>query len=106
MFTLTDQEIEHYNDQGYVVVPSVFSGTELSDLDETIRGLTREAIESDEIEKVMELEPDLIDGEPIPRRIYNPFEQHEAFRALATDNRVLDRIECQNGPDIGLQHSK
>lgn len=106
MFTLTDQEIEHYNDQGYVVVPSVFSGTELSDLDETIRSLTREAIESGEIEKVMELEPDLIDGEPIPRRIYNPFEQHEAFRSLATDNRVLDRIECLIGPDIGLHHSK
>jgi ectoine hydroxylase-related dioxygenase (phytanoyl-CoA dioxygenase family) len=36
----------------------------------------------------------------------NPFEQHEAFRALATDDRILDRIESLIGPDFNLQHSK
>ena len=106
MYTLSPQEVQHYNDEGYLVVDSVFGREELRNLDQTIRDLTRESIESGEIEKVMELEPDLIDGEQVPRRIYNPFEQHEAFRDLATDDRILDRVENLIGPDIGLHHSK
>ena len=54
----------------------------------------------------MELEPEQLDGQPLPRRIYNPFDQHACFRDLATDDRILDRIESLIGHNIALQHSK
>lgn len=104
--SLTQEQAQHYETEGYVVVESIFSRDELSALDDTIRDLTREAVESGEPEKIMEVEPEKLDGETIPRRIYNPFEQHESFRKLATDDRILDRIEALIGPDIGLHHSK
>jgi ectoine hydroxylase-related dioxygenase (phytanoyl-CoA dioxygenase family) len=104
--TLSPEQIEQYRTDGFVVVESVFTRDDLDSVDRTIRELTDAAIASDDFSSVMELEPDLLDGERVPRRIYNPFEQHGTFRNLATDSRVLDRIESLIGHDIQLQHSK
>ena len=90
MLELTSQQIEQYRTEGYVVVPSVFSSDDLPDVDRTIEQLTDEALASGVLEGVMELEPETVEGRPLPRRIYNPFEQHEHFRRLATDDRILD----------------
>jgi hypothetical protein len=85
----------------------VFGHEELGRIDQIIRDIARSAIASGDHSKVMELEPESVKaGQPAPRRIYNPFEQHEAFRALATDERILDRIEQLIGPNIALHHSK
>ncbi|MDP6153684.1 MAG: hypothetical protein QF785_09935, partial [Phycisphaeraceae bacterium] len=102
--TLSPEQIEQYRTDGFVVVESVFTRDDLDSVDRTIRELTDAAIASDDFSSVMELEPDLLDGERVPRRIYNPFEQHGTFRNLATDSRVLDRIESLIGHDIQLQH--
>ncbi len=40
------------------------------------------------------------------RRILNPYERHEAFRATAHDPRIVDRVESLFGSDLDLQHSK
>lgn len=104
--SLTDEQVEQYRTESYLVIPSVFDRTELDNVDQVIRDLTREAVNSGEPDKVMELEPDPIDGERVPRRIYNPFDQHEWFRKMATDARILDRIVSLIGPDIGFHHSK
>lgn len=104
---LNDENVRQYQVEGYTVVPSVFSSDELRDVDRVIREMTQAAIASGDYSKVMELEPDSVkDGQPTPRRIYNPFDQHAVFRAMATDARVLDRIEQLIGPNISLHHSK
>ncbi len=54
----------------------------------------------------LELEPEPVDGQRVPRRIFNPYDQHQAFRDLAEDPRLLDRVESLIGPDFNLQHSK
>ena len=104
--SLSDQQIEHYRTEGYLVFPEVFGKDELEQVDRTIRELADHAIESGHPEKILELEPEPYDDQPVPRRIYHPFEQHECFRNLATDARILDRIESLIGPDIMLHHSK
>ena len=104
--TLSPREIEQYRTEGYVVVPNLFSRDELQRTDACIRELTRSALASGDYSKVMELEPEAVDGERVARRIYDPFEQHADFRALGTDPKILDRIETLIGPDIGIQHSK
>jgi phytanoyl-CoA hydroxylase len=100
------REIEQYRTEGYVVVPNLFGREELERTYACIRELTHTALASSDHSKIMELEPEAVDGERVPRRIYDPFEQHEAFRALATDAKILDRIQTLIGPDIGIQHSK
>ena len=105
-FSLSSENIEQYQVDGYTVVPSLFEEGELATVDQCIRDLTKTAIDSGEPDKIMELEPNPVNGEQVPRRIYNPFQQHECFHNLATDDRVLDRIESLIGPDIEFHHSK
>src|SRR5690606_34543719 len=103
---LTSQQIEHYRNEGFVVVPSVFSSKDIDDLDLTIEQIITGALASGALEGVVELEADPVEGRRWPRRIYHPFEQHEHFRRLATDERILDRVISLIGPDVALQHSK
>lgn len=103
---LTQAQIDFYRNEGYLVIERFFDRATLDAVDQTIRDITDRAIASGDHSKVLELEPEPVDGRPVPRRIYNPFDTHEVFRKLGTDPRVLDCIECVIGPDITLQHSK
>lgn len=102
----SEEEIAHYHMEGYVVAPRLFDIQEVERAKETIREMTRAALASGDHSKVMELEPEAVDGERVPRRIYDPFLAHETFRAMGTDARVLDRIEDLIGPDICCNLSK
>jgi phytanoyl-CoA hydroxylase len=104
-FSLNPAQIEHYHREGYVVVPKLFTPEDLKKADDVIREMTRMALTKD-CSKIMELEPELVDGERVARRIYDPFEQHEVFESMAKDSRILDRIESLIGPDIGIHNSK
>ncbi|HEX5482526.1 MAG TPA: phytanoyl-CoA dioxygenase family protein [Terriglobia bacterium] len=105
-YPLTQQEIEQYRREGYVVVPSIFNAERLERVDHTIQEISTKAIGSGKYDTVLEIEPHSDGEKPVVRRIYNPFEQHETFRSLATDDRLLDRVECLVGESIQLQHSK
>ena len=105
-YPLTDEQREHYVREGYLVVERLFTRDHLALVDRTIEEMIESAIASGDYSKILELEPEPVDGKRVCRRIYNPFEQHQAFRDLATDPRMLDRIESLIGPDINLQHSK
>lgn len=99
-------EIEQYRREGFVEVESLFGQEDLRRVDRAIEELTQQALASGNYAQVLELEPESVGGEPVVRRIYNPYEQHQAFRDLASGPRVLDRVGCFVGPSIQLQHSK
>src|SRR5689334_2230717 len=104
MHRLGEDQIEHYRVEGYVVAESVFGGEDLVDIDAAIRELTEAAVAGER--GILELEPEPVDGRRVARRIYDPYDRHRAFRAIANDARVTDRIESLIGPDFNLQHSK
>src|ERR1051325_2598455 len=103
---LTEEQVQFYRTEGYLVVDRLYDSTELAGADRAIRDITRQASAPADFSKILELEPGPLDGEQVPRRIYNPFEQHETFRKMATAERLLDKIESLIGPAFGLQHSK
>ena len=103
---LNERQIEHYRMEGYVVVESIFGDEDLAPIAAAISELTERALAGDDDRSILELEPESVDGRRVPRRIYNPFDQHEAFRTLASDPRLLDRIESLVGANFNLQHSK
>jgi phytanoyl-CoA hydroxylase len=103
---LTPEQVQHYRTEGYVVVESLFGEADLTKIDSTIRELTARAVSGEEMSQILELEPEAIDGQRVPRRIFSPYDQHDAFRDLAHDARILDRIESLIGPNFNLQHSK
>lgn len=103
---LGEREVSQYRTEGYLVVESLFGPGDLVEADATIDELTRRALSGEDMSQVLELEPDAVNGQRVPRRIYHPFDQHETFRKFATDPRVLDRIESLIGPNFNLHHSK
>ena len=104
--TLTPEQVDAYRTEGYLVVEHLFTAEDIAAVKETIDALTRRAFEAGDWESIMELEPECSPDEPVARRIYNPFHQDPAFRDLATDRRVLDRIADLIGSDLAIHHSK
>jgi phytanoyl-CoA hydroxylase len=100
------EEVSQFKAQGFLVVKSLFHEEEMARLQDIIGELTRSAVASGEYESILELEPGSTNEAPVARRIYNPFQQHEAFANLARDDRMLDRVEQLFGHDLALQHSK
>jgi len=104
--SFTDEQIEQYRNEGFIVVESLFDAGDMARVDATIQQMTDQALAGADFSKVLELEPQPVDGKRVPRRIFNPYDQHETFRALAHDPRLLDKIESLIGGDFNLQHSK
>jgi phytanoyl-CoA hydroxylase len=103
---LTDGQIEQYHNDGFIVLERLFDADDLARVDATIRKMTDHALSGGDFSKVLELEPEPVDGQRVPRRIFSPYDQHETFRDLAHDPRLLDRIESLIGGHFNLQHSK
>lgn len=104
--SLSEDQVAHFRAEGYVVAPRLFDAADIAKCDTAIAELTERAAREGKMEQVLELEPEPLDGKPVARRIYNPFHAHEAFRQLATDSRILDRVAQLIGNDIAIQHSK
>lgn len=105
-YALSKEDREKYRREGYLVVESVFAPSDLQPVERAIVELTDRAIAQGSDCNFLELEPEAVDGRRVPRRIISPFDQHQAFQALATDARILDRIESLIGPSFNLHHSK
>jgi ectoine hydroxylase-related dioxygenase (phytanoyl-CoA dioxygenase family) len=104
-YAFNNAEREQYRRDGYLVVESIFSSADLAPIEQAIGELTNKAISTVDC-TFLELEPEPVDGRRVPRRIYSPYDQHEAFQSLATDARILDRIESLIGQSFSLHHSK
>jgi len=104
---LTDEQLAQYREEGFVVIPGLFDHEALRAADAAIDELTERAVNDPaNLAKVLELEPEPVDGRRIPRRLYNPFLAHEGFRSIATHEKLLGCIEDLVGPNIDIQHSK
>jgi len=102
--SFTVEQIEQYRNEGFIVVERLFDADDMARVDATIQQMTDQALGGDDFSKILELEPQPVDGKRVPRRIFNPYDQHETFRALAHDSRLLDKIESLIGGDFNLQH--
>ncbi|HXJ71225.1 MAG TPA: hypothetical protein VNM37_00185, partial [Candidatus Dormibacteraeota bacterium] len=77
---LTEAQIEQYRQDGFIVIERLFGRDELARIDATIQQMTEQALAGDDCSKILELEPEPVDGRRVPRRIFNPYDQHEVFR--------------------------
>lgn len=105
-WSLDLDEVEDYRREGCLVVESALGSGDLQRLDDAIREVTETAFGSNDRAETIELEPES-NGDPSRvRRIRDPYDRHPAFRAVAHDARIVDRVESLIGPDIELHHSK
>lgn len=105
-YSLSEKQVNDYRTQGFLVVERLFDEDDLARVNATIRRMTDEALAGGDSSKILELEPEPVEGQRVPRRIFNPYDQHETFRSLAEDPRLLDKIESLIAGNFNLQHSK
>ncbi len=105
-YSFSEEQLAEYRREGFIVVERLFDAADVARVDATIRQMTDAALAGGDYSKVLELEPEPVDGQRVPRRVFNPYDQHEVFRSLAHDPRLLDRIESLITPNFNLQHSK
>ena len=103
---LSDDQIESYRREGYLVLPGFFGADEMADVDRAIGEVTETALASGDWSDVLELEAELQDGRQVARRIYEPFDKHETFRRIGSEPRLLDCLEPLIGANIVHQYSK
>ena len=103
---LSHEQVDSYRREGYLLLPEFFDAGDMADVDRAIREVSETALASGDWSDVLELEPELQDGRPVPRRIYEPFDRHEAFRRIGSDVRLLDCVEPLIGPNFAAQYSK
>ena len=103
---LSHEQVDEYHREGYIVLPSFVETSVLQRIDRAVEQIVEQGLAEGNYEKQFELEPDMVNGKPVVRRIFDPFDQHQAFRDMGGDGRILDNIESLIGPDITLHHSK
>jgi ectoine hydroxylase-related dioxygenase (phytanoyl-CoA dioxygenase family) len=94
-----------YEDQGYLVFPSLLSDDELSELRTALADVLRDAqglSETNDKFSVTRTE----DGGFSVRRIFDPIARHQAFHELVFNSKILDVVENLIGPNIQLHHTK
>ena len=100
-------EVARYQRDGWLLAESVLEFEDLEELDRAVRETIEAALGSADEAALIELEPsNHAHDRPRVRRVIGPYERHDAFRALAHDPRIVDRVESLIGPDLDLQHSK
>ena len=103
---LNPTQVDHYNDEGYVVVPDFLSGDQvaafLTEMDVVSAGNTLAEHDAGR----MEMEPcQAADGTQV-RRLYEPCSEYELFGAFSRSQEILDAVEALLGPDLVYHYSK
>ncbi|MCH2130170.1 MAG: phytanoyl-CoA dioxygenase family protein [Pirellulaceae bacterium] len=104
--SLTKDQVGDYRQNGYIVLDSFFDELTIQEVDQVIEQITHDAVTSGNTAGVMELEPQSDGDVPRPRRILEPFQQHECFRRLVTSDKLLDSVASLLGPNLVLHISK
>lgn len=96
---ITKEDIQFYNDNGYLVVPGLF------DQDQVSKGIAaiEEVLARDDAEKLCEVEPK---DKGTVRRIWSPTQKHEYFWSMASDSKLLDVIQGLIGENVMFHYSK
>jgi len=104
--TLTPEQIDHYQTQGYLVLENWLSDAWIDRLNTVTQGfvdLSRNVSESD---KQFDVEPDHSSDAPRLRRLNSPVDQHPTYWEFASSSELVDLAEAILGPDIKFHHSK
>ena len=100
---LTQEQIDFYNENGYLGVENVLSAEEVADLQRTTDEFVEKSREVTEHTDVFDLEPGHTPQNPRVRRIKNPVLHHIVYDRTLRHDRILNIVEQLIGP--GVSHN-
>ena len=90
--SLTMDQVEFYNDQGYLGVEGVLSMAEVNELRQVTDELVEQSRQVNESDAVYDLEPSHNAAAPRVRRIKNPVNVHAAYKRILHHDKILDIV--------------
>ena len=103
---ITQDQVDAYNRDGFVIVPRVMDGAELSAMRQVIAEIVAGAASVTEHNDVYDLEPGHSAAEPRVRRIKAPTKVHRMFDDLVRSKKVVDICKALIGTDVRMHGSK
>src|SRR5919206_3237287 len=103
---ITDREVEHYREKGWVVMADVLDASMLAEARETLAALVEGARGKTAHDDVHDLEPDHQPDAPRVRRIKTPHKHHPLFWNIAASERMVAILQKLIAPSVRLHGSK
>ncbi len=103
---LTEQQVEFYRTEGYLVVENLFSAEELAPINRVIDGFIERGRTLKESDDAIDLEESHTLERPRIRRIKNPDQNHPVFRDFVRHPKYVAVVSQLLGPNIRLHTSK
>ena len=100
---LTQEQIDFYNENGYLGVENVLSVEEVADLQRATDEFVEKSREVTEHTDIFDLEPGHSSEAPRVRRIKNPVMHHIVYDQTLRHDHILDIVEQLIGP--GVSHN-
>jgi len=103
---LSEQQVQSYRENGYLVLPAHLPQTIIDDAQAEIARLSQHAAEIDESDDLIDLEDSHTRNEPRIRRIKRPDLQSDFFNNLMRSDHILGPARDLIGPDIRMHTTK
>ncbi len=103
---LTQEQIDLYQTNGYIVVEQVISAEDIAELRKITDEFVDKSREVTEHTNIFDLEPGHTPESPQLRRLKNPVALHPIYGRMLRHDSILDSVAQLIGPNIRYQTSK
>ena len=93
---LTTEQINSYNEKGYLVVENAIPVDKLKELQQVTDDFVNNSREVKENDEIYDLSPDHSSENPNLRRLKNPHLIHKTYENITTDSCILDIVTYHN----------
>ena len=103
---LSQDQINSYNEKGYLVVENAIPVDKLKNLQHVTDDFVSNSRDKKENDEIYDLSPDHSPDNPKLRRLKNPHLIHKTYEDITKDSCILDIVEKLVGKNIRRDHTK
>ena len=103
---ISDEDVQRYHRDGYLVVPDVLSAQDIDDLRHVTDDLVEQSRQATAHTGVFDLEPGHSAAQPRVRRIKSPHLQHDAYARMVRHPGIVAVLCRLWGPNVRFDTSK
>ena len=103
---ISDEDVQRYHRDGYLVVPDVLSAQDIEDLRQATDGFVEQSRQATAHTAVFDLEPGHSAADPRVRRIKSPHLQHDAYARMVRHPGIVAVLCRLWGPNVRFDTSK
>jgi phytanoyl-CoA hydroxylase len=103
---ISDEDVQRYHRDGYLVVPDVLSAQDIDDLRQATDGFVEQSRQATAHTGVFDLEPGHSAAQPRVRRIKSPHLQHAAYARMVRHPGIVAVLCRLWGPNVRFDTSK